>query len=131
MLCPQNGDRIVTIDSVTSLHPMHRPTYECARDLRRESTGAVGRVDGDVEAGSDARSQDVFGTGDAGVIRARAVPVDRLTVGLCQHAARRPQHGRSGHRQHQQQSSHRLIAYSQTRRRQVRHQCRPAAQSPR
>jgi len=24
MLCLQNGDRIVTIDSVTSLHPMYR-----------------------------------------------------------------------------------------------------------
>ena len=26
VLYPQNGDRIVTIDSVTSLHPMYRPT---------------------------------------------------------------------------------------------------------
>ena len=26
VLYPQNGDRIVTIDYVTSLHPMYRPT---------------------------------------------------------------------------------------------------------
>ena len=24
MLCPQNGDRIMAVDSVTSLHPMYR-----------------------------------------------------------------------------------------------------------
>ena len=27
MLYPQNGDRIVDIDSVTSLHPVYRPMY--------------------------------------------------------------------------------------------------------
>ena len=26
-LYPQNGERIVTIDSVTSIHPMYRPNY--------------------------------------------------------------------------------------------------------
>jgi len=26
---PQNGDRIVTIDSVTSLHPLYRPIQFC------------------------------------------------------------------------------------------------------
>jgi len=32
MLYPQNGDRIVAIDSVTSLHRMYT-TYECVSDL--------------------------------------------------------------------------------------------------
>jgi len=31
MLYPQNGDRIVTIDSVTSLHPMYYRSAQCRR----------------------------------------------------------------------------------------------------
>ena len=39
MLYPQDGDRIVTIDSVTSLHPMYKKagcftTGTCVYDLR-------------------------------------------------------------------------------------------------
>jgi len=31
VLYPQNGDRIVTVDSVTLLHPVYRPTCTCKR----------------------------------------------------------------------------------------------------
>jgi len=41
MLYPQNGDRIVTIDSVTSLHPMYTRSSS-KRDNRRDvATGAA------------------------------------------------------------------------------------------
>jgi len=43
MLCPQNGDRIVTIDYVTSFHPMYNVNYARTSAARR-ATLAVGAL---------------------------------------------------------------------------------------
>ena len=34
MLYPQNGDRILTIDSVTTLHPVYSPRFGIAYQFR-------------------------------------------------------------------------------------------------
>ena len=44
MLYPQNGDPIVTIDYVTSLHPMYTVYEYCARTLRHYKTGSTQRI---------------------------------------------------------------------------------------
>jgi len=38
MLYPQNGDRIVAIDSVTSLHPVYKRKYTAYRNAAKGRT---------------------------------------------------------------------------------------------